>query len=419
MADYAQAAWCWAVETGIVVSCSVDSLVLNPQGVITRGELTTLLYRILNSAVTATYTPSVSVFTDLVTKQQDGLLRNELKSTPLDCAVSCSCGETVQVGLVPEGVSVTVTITLSDTAEGYIQNNFENGAYVEGYVYFSGDSGDIHATFLGYYGDWDEGPVLEQTDFRDVAAAEDAVRDIPGATYYDLLPVNTDANRANLYCNNIYSDNYGYTIAALGDNPFSKDAAYRTSHMAVSSGASDGDFVYADQLLVRTRSLRNARTLTYTVQNSDTGEIYYKNTLDYCSKSVYQRGWSDSSSLYWTPEDASGQPLPTGTPVTVTVSASVRGAAETTQWSFPFVIDASAPEVTGRIENGVLTVEATDQQYLAALMVVDQNGNTLAEAYYSDDESGQPHELTVALTNSASVTIYAVDYATNVRTLHM
>lgn len=419
--DYALDAWCWAVENGIVTSCSTQFLILNPTGVSTRAELAALLYRILDSLEPVSYTPEVRVYSDTVTSLSNALSLNPLSVAPLDCTVSYSCDTPIVFGMWTEDQTVTVTVTLTEEAKSTLRASFENGTYVEGYICFNGANETIHATFLSYFGDWDDAPILEDADFRDVAKAEDIIRKdeaYQGMTYFDLLSINTDANMAQLYCSNPNDTTYyKHTIGKLGDNPFSTSADYNEAHMAVTSAETNADYTYAQQVLVRTRSLRNAETLTYTVRDADTGEIYYDTALNYCSKSVYRSSygtWSYSSTLYWSAEDLYGNPLPSGTNVIISVSASVRGQETHEQWSFPCTVDSRTPVVEYDVNGDQLTVTAQDDHYLAALVIYDESGHILASDYYSDDTAGTPHSLTIDLsTVSGSLSISARDYATN------
>lgn len=418
-AGYAQDAWRWAIETGTVTSCSDTELVLNPLGVTSRAELVVLLYRIMDQALTRTYTPTLSVFTDQTTMLnglQTSITINTLTSVPLDATLSLS--GPVTLGLSQTETTVHATITLSEEAKDYLRFSFPNGGYVEGYVTLENDAEAVHATFLGYFGDWEQAPILEQMDFRDAAAAEDTIRMNPdmGESYLNLLHINTDVNRAQLYCNDPTSSYYQYALANLGDNAFSKEPAYDPAHMSLSTPASDGDMVYAQQLLLRTRSLRNAELIRYRIFNSDTGEVYASLDKTYCGKSVYKSTWGYSSSLYWTPVDSIGDPIPDGTNLTIQVYASLHGEEPTLQWTFPCLIDSKAPEISCTREGDRLTVTARDGAYLAALQVSDAAGNSLGAEYYSDSTPGESHTLTVDLSGaSGNVTVTAIDYATNVR----
>lgn len=419
VADYAKSAWCWAVENGIVTSCSTTELILMPAMDTSRSQLVTLMYQLINREVTVQYTPSVSIFTDIAYATKGYPTVNTLSSIPLSCDITYSQNGPIKMGLASQ--ELTVTIKLSEYSKNYIRTYFENGAYVEGYVSLESENSTIHNTFLSYFGDWHEAPILEEKDFRDVAKAEDTIRQQNlGTSYTNALVMNTDANMAQLYCSDKTSQFYNHTLAKLGDNPFSQDADYKEAHMTLASGETDADSTYAQELLVRTRSLRNAKEITYTVRDANTNEVYTTKTFDYCRKSTYNNGWGYSSSFYWDPVDADGNPLPDGTQVEVLVYASLNGETPTLQWSFPCTIDAKAPTISTKLDDEdeeKLIITVTDNMFLSAVQVTDEDGKVLEVKYYSADNSGASHKLEVTLPDNGDVTITAVDYATNVRTV--
>ncbi len=58
---------------------------------------------------------------------------------------------------------VTVTVTLSEADRAYIDERFPYGSYVEGFVQLLSDSTpNLSVPFLAFYGDFGEGPVLEE-----------------------------------------------------------------------------------------------------------------------------------------------------------------------------------------------------------------------------------------------------------------
>ncbi len=419
---YAREAWRWAVAQGVVNSTSTDLLLLSPVCTATRAELAALLYRILGGdTVAASYTPSVMVYSDSAEAQLDGTSLNSLDRRQLDCTVEYSVQGPVEFTGGTEARTLDVTIRLTEASKAYLQENFPNGTYVEGYVCFTDGDETIHATFLSFFGDWEAAPVLEPVDFQQVAAAEDTIRKEmadDGITVYDLVPMNTGANMAQIYCGDETSSNYKKAWGKLGDNIFSTTVDYLSRHMAVSGLTTDADYVYGQQILVRTRSLRNAYGLYFTAKDADTGEVYDRQVKLYASKSVYSTtsgAWGYSGYFYWSPEDSSGTPLASGTRVTISVGVSRQGETPREEWSFTCTVDGTKPEITCSREGDTLTVTARDQEYLAVLKVTDAEGNTLAEDYFSDEVSGQSHTMTVDLTGVAGdVRITAIDYATNV-----
>lgn len=412
--DYAVPAMKWAVKNGIINSYSLQRLELNPLGKATRAQYAAILYRYLKAeSALEHYDLSAIVMADSAVVQEDGTAVNLMEMQELDCSVTFSCGDSLVLDTCGS-TTVTVELRLTEESKAMLRQNFENGTYVEGYITMENEDTAIHATFLSFFGDWEQAPILEEVDFRDVAEAENLIDDQGlAAVWNDLVPVNIGANMAQLYCgNSTYTDYFGQYIT-LGDNAMG-DADYDERHIALSSGS----VAYAGELVLKTMQLRNAKTITLTVTDAQSGTVYHRDTRAYRSKSTYSttRGaWQYSSTFTWTPDDANGRLLASGTEVIVTVSASLHGEAETVQWSFPLVIDSAAPVVTCSRADNTLTITASDNEYLAGLTVCDESGNELLTNTYSEGTTGVSHKETVDLTGlSGSVTITAVDYATNV-----
>ena len=63
-----------------------------------------------------------------------------------------------------EEAKVTVRITLSDEDKAYLNESFENGMYVEGFITLDAKSGtkiDLNVPYLAYYGDWTVAPLFD------------------------------------------------------------------------------------------------------------------------------------------------------------------------------------------------------------------------------------------------------------------
>ncbi|MDD4291743.1 MAG: leucine-rich repeat protein [Clostridia bacterium] len=92
-------------------------------------------------------------------------------------SVLCENG-VVTVGAY-ETVEIKVVIVLSDEDKKYMDDTFENGIYVEGFVFLknSSDGVDLSIPFIAFYGDWYRLPVFDGTVFEDYQNA-------PNALYY-------------------------------------------------------------------------------------------------------------------------------------------------------------------------------------------------------------------------------------------
>lgn len=81
----------------------------------------------------------------------------------LDAAVTSSAADGTITVPANSTAKVSVTVTLSDADKAYMDERFPYGSYVEGFVQLlSEDSVTLSAPFLAFYGDFGEGPVLEE-----------------------------------------------------------------------------------------------------------------------------------------------------------------------------------------------------------------------------------------------------------------
>lgn len=94
-------------------------------------------------------------------------------------------------------VIVTATVTLNGTAKSYLENNFKNGMYVEGFVKLAditddGKEVDLNIPWLGFYGDWYDAPMLDISQYElDEALADSNIPEDekPQAAIYPTVPV--------------------------------------------------------------------------------------------------------------------------------------------------------------------------------------------------------------------------------------
>ena len=76
-------------------------------------------------------------------------------------------GKTVTVGS-GEDVEITLTLSLSAQEKEYMNANFTNGMYVEGFVTLkdAGTGVDLSIPFLGFYGDWTDAPLFDKSAYE-------------------------------------------------------------------------------------------------------------------------------------------------------------------------------------------------------------------------------------------------------------
>ena len=280
-----------------------------------------------------------------------------------------------------ETVTVTVSISLSDRDKAMFAKYWANGGFVEGYVYLENaadDGVDLNLPFMGFYGDWTKAPVFDsaywyENGFWDVG---DGWPD--GDEYYHV----------------VWTD-LGGTNWVLGFNPYSgayADAAGNVVYDPANNTISpNGDGVIDGLENLYISLLRNAKTLTITFTNADTGEVLHTETSINNNKTMYISAHGQVVPwLYsWYGEgmyNFSG--LANNTKVVMTVEATVdyeNGGEH--RLEIPFTIDTEVPELKDVYqyeENGAhyLTVVASDNVNVGGIFLMNRAGTQIYGADY-------------------------------------
>lgn len=331
---------------------------------------------------------------------------------------------------------VTVTLSLSDSLKARFDRLGGNGTFVEGYISLESDETEaLHATYLGYYGNWATAPLTEEHDYRDMVDAFRKVsQECMGGTYRDIVnwDVNTDVSAAYMAVKGT-----GDALNYAGDNPLGYDSRKQFSdrHISVSTNtAAAADIIYITPI-----NIRNARHIIMVVQDTKTGEIYKAEDVEYVPKTSF-----DASSGYWTYGSLFSfngtqtydvdetEILPNGTEVTIDFYGNIAygedalsgisyedlssTCSEYRFWSLPCTVDSLPPEIKDwsyDYNTGILTVTASDEQYLAGISVLNAKKTVIAQELYSDDTPGQEHTASLYIGQQRNITILCSDYATN------
>ena len=276
---------------------------------------------------------------------------------------------------VPAGSEqeVTVTVTLTNAKEEL--KNFENGAYVEGFVTLkqvAADGGKLEAAidlgipYLAFYGDWTKAPIIDSTD------------------YWETL--DGTESKAQAYMNTAFTTSAeGQIDTYLGDNNYA-NVPYFADHNAISPDNSND---MMDSLAgIYTGLLRNTKTLKYTITDQKTGEVYLEKTCDYVNKSIYSYDYyrivpagvnADYTGIdAWYGTAKNNSKLPNNTKATVTIEATLPYGDGGTKnlknsWSFPITIDNEDPhasdlKVTEAEGRYYLSLDVSDNQYVSAIV---------------------------------------------------
>lgn len=386
------------------------------------------------------YAVDTTVLTDAFVFAENAM-RSAL--TALDITERVTVSGTRQISVAPmEEKTVTMILNVPTQTRRFLEQAFSNGFYVEGYVTLTDkDDHSIHATYMGYCGDWEAAPIIDNVDFHDVMNA-----------YYEEQMGN-DGALSQLVADMGYNyaclcdtDLETYGALLLGENPWLVTRANDVRN-AMSTVESDAIIRGGNCLVIDLYTLRNAEHLIFVVSDQQTGEIYCVDDRGYLVHSVVSEVAemaAPATRFVWNGTNRDGAVLPDGTAVTVSFYAWLEtetqyGDAydayqdeimnrnydwllggefdECIEWSFPLVLDGQTPEVRCRVrENGNAVITVMDEHCVAYVSVQDQHGNYLAEESYADDRVGKSHSITISAQEYEAETIYitVADYAGNV-----
>lgn len=317
---------------------------------------------------------------------------------------------------------------------------------------------EIHLTFMGFYGDWTQGPVLDRTWTNDPNYLMYwGVMNILYPEYIaaGYLPIQLwDRFETNIAVHEMYGGKSaaGSLYTYFGTNPMTTLGAsdeiveeawfdvygnYSPLHNAISNEMADSYYV-VDWMYTLPIQLRNARHLIMTVTDAMTGEVYFVDDTEYLGKAYFDTDnqiWGARGSFNWDGinmnEDSEGygEYVPNGTVCYVSYETMVDypGAELNKEYGFYMIVDTESP---------VITDVVIDDEAKTATVVFDDNGSgvAFADAYYMDnqlyqhdlgyafptvdEETGEaPIEFVIDLSEIPEdvtiISLDAMDYATN------
>lgn len=258
-------------------------------------------------------------------------------------------GNTVTVG-AGKTAKVTVTVTLSSEAKKYLEESFEHGMYVEGFVTLTATKGtqvNVNVPYLSFYGDWTEAPIFDE-EYYD--------------TNKDEINNGIDANdkvMADAYATRVIGGLYSDYIATLGgyffkQNPSDTQIAANKQHIAISNQKSeDGKSNYTVSSIrsISAGLLRNAKKIYITATDDSTGKVVWSKEINNQMKS-FSSGSTIYASSIDVEFDALEQNLKNNTQYNFEVTAYIDYGTEEEQnnvrntFEFPVYVDFEAPIVS-------------------------------------------------------------------------
>lgn len=177
---------------------------------------------------------------------------------------------------------VKVTVALTEDQKAQLNENYENGAYVEGYVFVKsveteeGILGTSHSIpVIGFYGDWSDPSMLEEGQYEEYATGDITTPLYMGDFGTNFLGITYGGNTREIYL--------------FGGNPVISDDHYMPERNALNS--ENGDVIAK----VYFSAIRNAAASRFTVTNVDTGELLREQKAG-----AFYSGYYITSGAYWT-----------------------------------------------------------------------------------------------------------------------
>lgn len=352
---------------------------------------------------------------------------------------------------VPAGGSrtVTVRIRLSDVEVKKMEAlGYTNGFYVEGFLYVTGKDVTHSIPMLGWYGNWGAPSMYDTGSYMDhiYGTAERPSHVINESGYKNMLGwASPNGQDVYPYDGNIYSLN-GRDGSHQGDSHYNPDR---------NAFNSTGEKTYFPAVIFPTM-IRNAEAFKIEFINHETGEVFYSenNYEHYWGLPLYSSSYIPTAGQWldvtteqgldlagWDYTDSSGNPLPEGTLVDFTLTTAPEyfvhhdeaNQEVTVDWdalgdnarlSYTFRVDNTAPALADMdapitLEGNTLTIHAQDENYIAAMVLLEGSGQMAYQFYYPDmDQKGAVCTQSMDLTEFRQVygekaVVVLCDYAGN------
>ncbi len=328
-----------------------------------------------------------------------------------------------------EGVHVEITVELTHKAG--LDENYVNGAYVEGFVLVNpapSEEGEVDVAHsipvIGFYGNWSDASMYDRGDYEDYMYYSE------GAESEFLYPYSGSLNYITYF-----DGNEEYMMIG---NPYIVEDAYPAGREALTSKTELGDFVVT--------LIRSAGGFLYFIKDETTGELVHADSSEQLNAAYYYDSYgqwvygnSVGLSIWETPKSYGFEDgdkftfgfmsvpeyyetdgaLSTEELVALMESGKIGEGAFHTR---TFTVDDTAPELLSVEKDeatGNLTIKAKDNQYIAAIAVLNAKGNNVLEMTTAQQTEANTATETVVDMSTASAyvdgdcMIMIADYAGN------
>ena len=183
---------------------------------------------------------------------------------------------------------ITVKIQLSNADKQYLNDNFKNGMYVEGYVRLESANAngiDLGIPYLAFYGDWTDAPMLDVSAYEvGASAADDSVlaEDKLTADVYGTLPYAGFASETSSTGISYWGmGQFSYIVASGYTEPLPQE-----KYASLTNNKQGNYLFYA----VSAGLLRGAKQVNMEIRDSSTGELIWSDIKYNARKSFSQGG---------------------------------------------------------------------------------------------------------------------------------
>lgn len=337
-----------------------------------------------------TYTLDSAFVTETVV-QYDGV--NYIGNAPKALAAKAQFSSPTVTVAANSTAQVSGSLSLTEEDKAYINSNFANGEYVEGYIFLKTDNDkNLNLPLLAFYGDYFRAPLFD--------AAE--------------------TERASLFARSMFTNK-----SKIGSNPYLLNG---------NSGEVYNAFSYANPLVeLDFGLLRNAKKLVFRAVNAQDPSIeYFTYTDEYAAKSHYNSNYGqivpyyinnakDDEEFVWRGKDKDGKDIPNNTKVKYVVEGYLDDGDDVADETFeiPLTLDNEKPTLNNlkNIQDGLqiadgkvnLTLNLKDNHYIAAIMFVIADGTVIGK-FPAKPDDGSSYEPNKAFNQTFNIAGYGKDF---------
>ena len=307
---------------------------------------------------------------------------------PSDGTVTVGAGETLRV---------SVKITLNDAARKYLDDNFVNGMFVEGFVTLTdtaeSEGINLSIPWLGFYGDWHAAPMFDLSTY-DIADAmqDDSIPDEqkPQESVYATVPLGSYYNSQYI----IPLGTYLYTIP----ESMNKEMYADKDKIAISMYDAVNHRTVFELYAVYAGLLRGAKTMDVRITDAVTGEVLYEEVKVNVRKSFSGGSTTASASLIELEINPAELGLANNRQyyfemvgqMEAVLDGELPAVRPEDSFSFPFYIDNEAPEIVDyrvRFDAYKDNNETKYRVYLDVDVYDNQYAQSLGLCYLNTEES--------------------------------